>query len=79
MQKLNLEVDDLQNALLIAWELLDEKGKQALIERYWDDVSKDHESNRVPCLSAQAAFRPIGGRVGERVATNDDKSSDGGV
>lgn len=33
------EVGDLQDALSIAWELLDEKGRQTLVERFFDEVA----------------------------------------
>lgn len=42
------EVGDLQDALSIAWELLDEKARQTLVERFFDEVAEDSDIGEGP-------------------------------
>ena len=42
------EIGDLQDALRIAWETLNEKGRQTLVERFFDEVAEDSDIGESP-------------------------------
>lgn len=42
------EVGDLQQALAIAWEVLGEKGRQTLVERFFDEIAEDSDIGEGP-------------------------------